>query len=105
MKQLLDESGERVGAYRVFRRGDDVLPGLAMSRSLGDLYAQAVGVSPEPVLNTYSLTERDLFVVRGCASVRLCERVAGSWGRAGWGLQRRPQWSTQGSQRWMETCW
>ena len=26
MKQLLDEHGERVGAYRVFSRGDDVLP-------------------------------------------------------------------------------
>jgi len=26
VKQLLDERGERVGAYRVFSRGDDVLP-------------------------------------------------------------------------------
>lgn len=26
VKQLLDEHGERVGAYRVFSRGDDVLP-------------------------------------------------------------------------------
>ena len=123
MKQLLDEHGERVGAYRVFSQGDDVLPvrrpgfslplcgscsaplacvalrrhtpppraaclpparcltlpwpspprpalrcaapqGLAMSRSLGDLYAHEVGVSPEPVLNTYTLGERDLFLVR-----------------------------------------
>ncbi|EFN56024.1 hypothetical protein CHLNCDRAFT_57765 [Chlorella variabilis] len=63
VKQLLDERGQRVGAYRVFRRGDDVLPGLAMSRSLGDLYAHAVGVSPEPILNTYTLGERDLFLI------------------------------------------
>ena len=34
-----------------------------MSRSLGDLYAHEVGVSPEPVINTYSLGDRDLFVV------------------------------------------
>ncbi|KAL4451664.1 hypothetical protein ABPG75_007326 [Micractinium tetrahymenae] len=63
VKQLLDERGQRVGAYRVFSRGDDVLPGLAMSRSLGDLYAHEVGVSPEPVLNTYTLGERDLFLI------------------------------------------
>ncbi|KAI3437721.1 hypothetical protein D9Q98_000169 [Chlorella vulgaris] len=63
VKQLLDEQGHRVGAYRVFRRGDDVLPGLAMSRSLGDLYAHSVGVSAEPILNTYTLGERDLFLI------------------------------------------
>lgn len=34
-----------------------------MSRSLGDLYAHEVGVSPEPILNTYMLGERDLFLV------------------------------------------
>lgn len=63
VKQLLDECGQRVGAHRVFSRGDDVLPGLAMSRSLGDLYAHSVGVSPEPVLNTHTLGERDLFMI------------------------------------------
>ena len=82
MKQLLDERGQRVGAYRVFRRGDDVLPGLAMSRSLGDLYAHAVGVSPEPILNTYTLGERDLFLVGGGGG-------AGGWVWAGW-VGRRP---------------
>lgn len=35
-----------------------------MSRSLGDLYAHEVGVCAEPVLNTYTLGERDLFLVR-----------------------------------------
>ena len=65
VSQLRDESGERVGAHRVFRRGDDVLPGLAMSRSLGGLYAHAVGVTNEPVLSTYTLGERDLFLVSG----------------------------------------
>eukprot|EP00887_Chlorella_sp_A99_P001830 scaffold19.g1830.t1 len=63
VKQLKDESGELCGAYRVFRRGDDVLPGLAMSRSLGDVYAQAVGVTCEPHVTTYTLSERDLFLV------------------------------------------
>lgn len=63
MSQLCDDAGERVGAHRVFRRGDDVLPGLAMSRSLGDLYAHAVGVINEPALSTYSLGDKDLFLV------------------------------------------
>jgi hypothetical protein len=77
VKQLLDEQGQRVGAYRVFRRGDDVLPGLAMSRSLGDLYAHSVGVSPDPVLSSYTLGERDLFVVGG--------PECGAGRNAGWG--------------------
>lgn len=34
-----------------------------MSRSLGDLYAHAVGVTSEPVLSSYTLGERDLFLV------------------------------------------
>lgn len=63
VKQLLDERGQRCGAYRVFSRGDDVLPGLAMSRSLGDLYAHEVGVSPEPITSSYTLGERDLFMI------------------------------------------
>lgn len=64
MRQLADEDGEAVGAFRVFRRGDAVLPGLAMSRSLGDIYAHAVGVVPEPATASYTLGERDLFLVR-----------------------------------------
>ena len=65
VRQLLDESGRRCGAFRVFRRGDDVLPGLAMSRSLGDVYAHAVGVTWEPTLSTHTLGPRDLFLVLG----------------------------------------
>lgn len=65
VRQLRDESGNRHGAYRVFRRGDDVLPGLAMSRSFGDMYAHAVGVTWEPMLSTHTLTSRDLFLIFG----------------------------------------
>jgi len=65
VRQLLDESGRRCGAFRVFRRGDDVLPGLAMSRSLGDSYAHSVGVTWEPVLASHSLTSRDHFLLVG----------------------------------------
>ena len=39
--------GIEVGPARVWLQDVDV-PGLAMSRSLGDYVAQSVGVSPEP---------------------------------------------------------
>ena len=41
--------------YRVFMKGSN-LPGLAMSRSLGDLIAQKVGVTHVPEVNTIPLT-------------------------------------------------
>jgi serine/threonine protein phosphatase PrpC len=64
VRQLRDGAGARAGPPRVFRRGDDVLPGLAMSRSLGDLYAHAVGVTWEPHLSAHHLAPgRDLFLV------------------------------------------
>lgn len=69
VKQLQDEQGRRQGPHRVFRRGDDVLPGLAMSRSFGDAYAHGVGVTWEPTLSAYTLTERDLFLVLGTDGV------------------------------------
>lgn len=65
VQQLLDETGARRGAHRVFRRGDDVLPGLAMSRSLGDAYAHSVGVTWEPMLSSHTMSEKDLFLVLG----------------------------------------
>lgn len=63
VRQWVDSDGAGVGAHRVYRRGDDLLPGLAMSRSLGDLYAHAVGVTWEPFLSVHSLTADDLFLV------------------------------------------
>lgn len=65
VRQLRYGSGNLQGAYRVFRRGDDVLPGLAMSRSFGDIYAHAVGVTWEPMLSTHTLSSRDLFLIFG----------------------------------------
>lgn len=65
VQQLRDEQGKPRGAHRVFARGDNVLPGLAMSRSLGDNYAHSVGVTWEPMLSAHSLASRDLFLVLG----------------------------------------
>ena len=39
------------------------VPGLAMSRSLGDYVAQSVGVIPNPEMLEYEITPDDLFMV------------------------------------------
>jgi len=41
------ENGIKYGPYRVWVKHDSY-PGLAMSRSLGDLCATSVGVTPDP---------------------------------------------------------
>jgi hypothetical protein len=49
---LLDYSGEVMGPSRVWLK-DENIPGLAMSRSIGDLVAARVGVISEPGLLVY----------------------------------------------------
>lgn len=39
------------------------VPGLAMSRSLGDYVAQSVGVIPDPEILEYEINQDDLFMV------------------------------------------
>lgn len=48
--------------YRVYKIGEE-LPGLAMSRALGDFDAQRVGVSHSATLKEYTLSPADEFVV------------------------------------------
>ncbi len=55
-------NNEPIGPARVWLQYDDI-PGLAMSRSLGDKVAQSVGVSPEPEVLEFTLTMKDRFVV------------------------------------------
>ena len=42
-----EEDGEKSGPFRVWKKGE-VYPGIAMSRSIGDLVASTLGVIPEP---------------------------------------------------------
>lgn len=58
-----DESGETYGPYRVFQKGKQI-PGLAMSRSLGDMAAKKVGVISTPIIDFYPLISfKDQFIV------------------------------------------
>jgi len=54
--------GEDCGPNRVWLADADI-PGLAMSRSIGDEVAQTVGVISEPVIVSHDITENDVFAI------------------------------------------
>ena len=62
VEQLEDEFGRRVGPYRVWAKGEDY-PGLAMSRSIGDLKGKAIGVIPDPGILEYDLNKTTKYIV------------------------------------------
>lgn len=62
VKQLTNEFGVKVGPFRVWKQLEN-LPGLAMSRSIGDEIAKTLGVICAPVLHSHRLTAKDLFLV------------------------------------------
>lgn len=47
VSQMMDETGQACGPLRVWKPGEN-LPGLAMTRAVGDDYSKAVGVSWKP---------------------------------------------------------
>ena len=58
-----DSSGHNVGPMRVWMKHEDI-PGLAMSRSLGDAVAESLGVIPTPDVKFYKRQyERDRAIV------------------------------------------
>ena len=63
-----DEDGNPAGPARVWLKNQD-LPGLAMSRSLGDAVAASVGVIPDPEILEFSLSAEDKFIVIGSDGV------------------------------------
>lgn len=56
--------GEDIGPPRVWLPHQDV-PGLAMTRSFGDLIAASVGVVARPEISDFQLTDNDQFMVIG----------------------------------------
>lgn len=57
-----EENGDFVGPDRVWLKNEQ-LPGLAMSRSIGDLVAAQVGVSFEPEIIVHEMSSEDKFLV------------------------------------------
>ena len=62
VEQMKDDFGQPVGPYRVWARGQDY-PGLAMSRSIGDLKGKTLGVIPDPGILEYDLNKSTKFVL------------------------------------------
>jgi len=62
VRQIKNEMGEGVGPYRVWKMGEGY-PGLAMSRSIGDLNGKKIGVIPNPGIIEYQLNEKSKYIV------------------------------------------
>jgi len=68
VSQMSDGHGNRIGPHRVYKRGTEY-PGLAMSRSLGDMTAHSVGVIAKPERSSYSIVPEDEFMIFGSDGV------------------------------------
>ncbi|KAF8065728.1 NHX8 [Scenedesmus sp. PABB004] len=62
VERLVDEEGQPMGPHRVWLQAAWI-PGLAMSRALGDQLAHTVGVSSEPQVAEVSLTPADRLLI------------------------------------------
>ena len=58
---MMNHHGKLVGPARVWLKDEDV-PGLAMSRSIGDLVAASVGVTWKPEIAIYKLSPEDRII-------------------------------------------
>ena len=50
------------GPYRVYMRGED-FPGLAMSRSIGDIESKKIGIIPNPEFIEYNISEETKYMI------------------------------------------
>ena len=62
IEKIKDEYGQGVGPFRVWA-GEEDYPGLAMSRSIGDLRGKTVGIIPNPGILEYDLNKTTKFVI------------------------------------------
>ena len=62
VKQYLDEGDIPNGPFRVWIKGEEY-PGIAISRTIGDLDAKKVGVIPDPLFIEYTLDEKAKYMI------------------------------------------
>ena len=62
VEQLKNKMGEGVGPYRVWAK-EGGYPGLAMSRSIGDLIGKKLGIIPNPGILEYDLNKNVKYIV------------------------------------------
>ena len=65
VSQRKSSEGTLAGPLRVFEKNSDQFPGLAVSRSLGDLIASKLGVTHEPIISVHTLDQQDQYLVFG----------------------------------------
>ena len=66
VKKLRNEVGEEISPFRVFEKdNNNMLPGISMSRSIGDSMAKKLGVVFEPELFKYELNINDKIIIVG----------------------------------------
>lgn len=62
VEPFTDSNGKPVGPLRIWLKNEEI-PGLAMSRSIGDIVACRAGVNGEPELKEVFLTPADKMVI------------------------------------------
>ena len=62
VEKMVDEKGLGVGPFRVWAKGKSY-PGLAMSRSIGDMDAKHVGVIPNPEFIEYKIDSKAKYII------------------------------------------
>ena len=62
VEQFIDKNGKAFGPYRVWVQ-DEMFPGLAMSRSIGDFIASSIGVIPNPEIIEYNLNKGSKYMI------------------------------------------
>ena len=62
VEKSLDECDKEEGPFRVYEKGEEY-PGLAMSRSIGDIDAKKIGVIPNPQFIEYTINEETKYMI------------------------------------------
>ena len=62
VRKMKNEYGIDIGPYRVYVQGEK-FPGLAMSRSIGDLNSKSIGIIVDPGISEYNLNNSTKFIV------------------------------------------
>ena len=62
IEQIQNEKGEYEGPFRIFKKNEEG-PGLAMSRSFGDVVGSMLGIVAEPEVTEYILKDEDKVII------------------------------------------
>ena len=62
VEKALDENGKEEGPFRVYQKGKEY-PGLAMSRSIGDIDSKKIGIIPNPEIIEYNISEETKYMI------------------------------------------